>query len=547
MSLCVVGCMGHVDGMAGAASSEDGEEGGAGRAVQLPEPALRRLTEGELHASLVDLMPEGTAIPSTMPAFDRLDGYRSVAAVDGTAGAAAVEGYELTAYHVAESALAPARRLEFVGCDAVTDGEACIAGWVKSLGRRVFRRPLTEAEIARYVSIWRGATAETKLPWRAAEFVVAALLQSPHFLYRRELGDDSGEAIDSAARTAGAIALSDWELAARLSYTVWGTTPDDLLLAAAERGELRTDEGLEAQFDRLYADARATGVMRRFVDEWIGLDELGEAEKDEDRFEGFDLGLKWSMAYETLKVFEDIATKGEDLRTVLSTRRTFLNTRLAEHYGVPWPETAAPDDVVEMDLPEDLGRGGLLGRGAFLSITSGAAETSPTHRGIFGLVQVMCIPVAPPPQGVDTNLDGKADGAPKTRRQLLEISHAEPTCAACHDMFDPIGFALEGFDAVGRFRETDNGLPVDSSAVVYGTPVEGAADLGDVLAERPEVGDCIAKQFTKFVTGSGYPRPGDAPLEAVLEAFRDDGYPFETLLRTLVMGDVFRYVQPVSP
>jgi hypothetical protein len=326
-------------------------------------------------------------------------------------------------------------------------------------------------------------------------------------------------------------------MASRLSFALWGTTPDAALLDAAERGELLDDAGLEAQARRLLDDPRAQRHMVGFFSEYMSLERLPTATKDAQLFPEATDALKGSMRRELEALFEEIAFVQErDLRELLTTDAALVDDGLAAVYGLPqrggewW-------DV----LPAEQGRGGLLGRAGLMTVYSHATLNSPTLRGKFIRTRLLCQDVPPPPPGVRTELEEPAEGeGPQTLRQRLDAHRADPNCAGCHALMDPLGYPLEHFDPIGRRRETDHGLPIDATGEVDGVEVDGAADLGRALAAHPLLGDCWTRQLYRFATGH-LELPGERPvIQSLAQGWDEDQYRLKALLLRLVMSDGFR-------
>ena len=313
--------------------------------------------------------------------------------------------------------------------------------------------------------------------------VTAALLQSPNFLYRSEIGVP--DPTDPGRRL-----LTSFELAARLSYFLWAAPPDEALLDAAESGALATDAGLEAQTRRLLASPRARSTMAEFFVELFRLRRLDRINESRTKYRQYTPTLGASMRGETLRLIEAIAfDPGRDFREIFSARFTYLNPELARLYGLPTPPLARPTDYVRVELPPQQGRAGVLGHGSFLTIFAHATTSSPTKRGKFIRESLLCQAVPPPPPDVATRLPKDEEGKPaRTTRQKLEAHRKDARCNGCHKAMDPLGLAFEGFDGIGAARQREAGLPIDTSGELDGVSFGDPGQLGALLSKSAKTG-----------------------------------------------------------
>jgi hypothetical protein len=370
--------------------------------------------------------------------------------------------------------------------------------------------------------------------WWALSTAVSALLQSPQFLFRVELGEPH------PARP-GMRRYSDWEMASRLSFLLWNTGPDEALLDAAAAGELTTDEGLRAQFERLAASPRAQDAVASFFAEYLNLQRLDGLAKDRGRFPLMSDTLGASMAAEVEAIVARVVFEEEaDLRTLLTTRQTFLDGPLAALYQLP-----AVEQPTWTQHPPEGPRGGLLTTAAFLALNAHNTVTSPTYRGKFIQNKLLCFDVPPPPPGVSTTLDEPVDG-PQTMRERLARHNADPQCNGCHQFMDPLGLAFENFDAIGMWRTTEHGLPIDASGHLSGVDFEGGRALGQLLAQRSEFAACVTRQFYRHALGHLEARTEEPAIVDLIEAFGAVEYRFLPLVEALVASEAFRLVGEVE-
>ena len=499
--------------------------------VFVPTPAtLHRMTRAEHDATLRALLGDGYALPTDLPADTPLHGFSTVGGSELSIAARDAEQYEAAAMMIAEQTTTPERRLAFYGCDVAAEGAACIESFVDDFGQRAWRRPLTSGERASLVALHAEVLPFTRDAWVAAGFVTSAILQSPHFLFRVEIGEDDPED-DTRLR------YTSWEMASRLSYFLWGAPPDDALLAAAARGELVSEDAVRREAIRMLADPRARTQMVRFFAEFLALDRLAEVEKNAELFPEWNATLRDSMRIELEELLGDVWDRDADVREILSTDSTYVDSALAALYGLADPGEGMR---VRTTLPESAHRGGLLGRAGILAMYSHATITSPVLRGKFVLINVLCEDIPPPPPGIP-ELEEAPEGEMRTIRQQLERHRADPVCAGCHDRIDPPGLALEHFDPIGRYRTLDHGLPVDASWAMMGGEGSGADELGTLLASSDQVGACFARRLYRFGTGHLETR-GELPgVRALEDEAAEGGYRLRAIAVAMVTSEGFRY------
>jgi hypothetical protein len=305
-----------------------------------------------------------------------------------------------------------------------------------------------------------------------------AVLVSPEFLFRVEQ-DPANIAPKTAYR------ISDLELASRLSFFIWSSIPDDELLDQAIRGKLRTPAVLEQQVRRMLADPRSRALVDNFAGQWLFLRNLAGVKPDMRLFPDFDDNLRQALREETELFFDSIMREDRSVLDLLRAKYTFVNERLAKHYGIP---NVYGSRFRRVELGDDSVRGGLLGQGSILTLTSYATRTAPVIRGKWILSNILGIPPPPPPPTVPALKENAGIGKVVSMRQRMAEHRANPACSGCHQLMDPIGFALENYDAVGRWRDAEGGKPIDASGgLPDGSKFEGASGLQRALLSRPEV------------------------------------------------------------
>jgi len=492
---------------------------------------LPRLTADQYRNSLEVVLGPGQPVvalePDTNPYL-----FFNIGATSTTLSELGTQQYEEAADLITQDIFGdPDQRLALVGCEPAAPGDPCVQGFLEEFGRRAYRRPLLPDELLR----WQQITVDLGTPdaWEGLRLAVAGMLQSPHFLYRVELGEPDPDRPDRLRYTA-------FEMASRLSFLLWNTTPDDALLDAAEAGELLDEDSLLAHAERMLADPRANAAVQEFFAQYFDLGRLDGVTRDVDVYPMFASSLPRSMRTEIQLLVDDFVFRRDaDIRGIYGTRNTFVNDELAMLYGVDAPG-ASPIAFVPVELPADGPRVGLLTLGAFLTMNAHETEPSPTLRGKYVRERVLCQTVQPPPNDVDTNIP-ESEGEAETLRERLERHADSSVCAGCHSFIDPPGFLFENFDSIGAFRTVDaSGFELDASGELDGQPLANATELGPLLAQDARVGRCVATQLFRHAQGR-LELTRELPIITDLsERFADDGYRFKHLLTTLVRHEGFR-------
>lgn len=498
-----------------------------------PGPApLRRLTADQYRRTVTDLLGPEVVVTARLDPDRPIGGLREVGTSYGSTSARGVEAFEQSALDLAGQAMAsPELRRGLLPCDGDID-HACVESFVRRFGRRAYRRPLTEAEVERLTALAAHATDVLGNPAEALELVLAAILQSPHFLWRVEVGEPD-------PRDADGVRLTGYEIATRLAYFLWATAPDEVLLDAAGTGELHDPDGLAAQVERMLESPRAREGVRALFADAFELYRVDEAVKDPTLFVHAHPDLGASAREETLRVIEDLVFERDgDWRGLLTAEHSFVDRRLAALYGVRAP---APDGFGEVSLGPPLNRRGLLGHASTAMLHSHATSTSATLRGRFVRKVLLCGDIPPPPVNVDTSIPEPSGDAPTLRDRVHE--HLDnPACAGCHAQMDPIGLGLERYDAVGRFRETDHGAPIDPGGELDGVAFRDELELGSAVAEHPAFGPCLVRTVWRYATGR-LEAPGEEPeLDRLTERFVDSGLRVRALLFDVATSPAFRTI-----
>lgn len=499
------------------------------------EATLRKLTVAQYRNSVTDLLGGDIAIPSELEPDTAQNGFYAIAAAKATISPVAAEKFEAIAYDVAAQALAPDRRDAFVGCSpSASIDTPCTRAFVSKLGSRAFRRPLTEAEIGRYVALAEEAARALGDFHAGLEFAIAGFLQSPQFLFRVELGAPDPQ-------DGQRLRFDDYELASRLSYTLWNTTPDQTLLDAAARHELTTPAGLAREADRLLASERAKHAFESFHAERLGLSELDSLTKTEEVYASLDDELRAALRDDLLQTIGEYASGDRDFLELFETNLAFVTPRLADIYGM----RGGGAGLVRVEVPASAQRAGLLGKPGFLALNAHSSETSPTLRGKYIRQRVLCESIPAPPPNVVPVLSEPDPNAP-TMRDRLKVHAVDPACNSCHAKMDPLGLALEHFDAIGRYRADDHGHALDTRGDLDGVAFEGALELSSLLRDDPRTAACIVRQLYRYATAHVESDGEAGQIQQLIATFRDSGHDFGALVRGVVQSEGFRYAAKES-
>jgi hypothetical protein len=509
--------------------------------AQLPpfQPApltLRTLLGWQYRNAVGALLGTEAANAVEPPPDSAINGFDAIGASQLALSPSAIEKYERSALRAAQAALSSTTgRAALIGCTPRSaSDEVCLREFLTRFGRRAWRRPLSETELASWVTVGRGAATAYNDFYRGAEFAVAGLLQSPHFIYMVEVGQPD-------PKSPGRRKLTGLELATRLSFFLAGTGPSEELLAAAEQGALDTQEGVRANAQQLVSRPEAREALSHFFDEYLRLREMPGRSKDSTLFPFFTPELASGMREETQRFLTDLVwERNADFRDAFDADYTFVNTELATLYGLAGVPAAG---FTRVTLPPETGRGGLLGQASLLSLLSYQSTTSPTQRGKFVRERLLCQPIAAPPSGVVPSFPEPRPGeAPKTMREKLVEHQQNPSCSGCHRLMDPIGLGLENFDPVGRFRDSDRGALIDpvSTFDQFGT-FRNPRELGRLLRQHERTVPCFVRNLFRMATGHVEVEGETAPLVALDVAFAASGYHLRDLLVDIASSDAFRY------
>jgi hypothetical protein len=502
-------------------------------AYAAPAGMLRRLTSTQFRNAVRDVFGVDTDV--TQLDGDSWDGnFAVIGAASVVTSDLGAERYETAIENAVNTVFADATaRAKFIGCTP-TGGtsDTCVRGLVQNLGLRAWRRPLVTAELDRLMSV--AATAATTLgsPIEGARWAIVALFASPNFLYRPELG---------APATDGTLRLTGYEMASRLAFLVWNSLPDQTLLDAAASGSLGTADGIKAAVERMLDAPAGREAASAFAEEYLRLDRIQTQAKDPSLFPEYATALQAGMVRDIRDTWAVLAF--DDKASVLNlftTPTVVVNKELATLYGLDTSGLTSTNFVTR-SLPADGPRLGLLSKAGFLSEFANQKEGSPTLRGRYMQEQLLCTPIPNPPPDVNTMLPDLPN-MPMTKRQRLEAHRTVPSCSGCHEYMDPLGLPLENFDAIGRYRTTDQGLMIDPSGSFDGIDVADSRALGAAIAGDVNVGRCIFRKYYSYAMGH-VERAEDGSVEnALVDSFQASGFKLRDLIVSLVTSDAFSTV-----
>ncbi len=415
-------------------------------------------------------------------------------------------------------------RIIFCGHQPGQHNAECARKIVTEMARKAYRRPATEREVDNLLKFVAMAQKEGDPLEQGIRVALEAMLVSPNFLFRIER--DQNPADPGFMHPVG-----EFELASRLSYFLWSSMPDDQLLRLAEAKTLRDPGVLHAQVKRMLADPKSKALVENFGGQWLQLRNLDSVKPDPDKFPEFDLELRDAMKRETQMFFETIVQEDRSILDFIDAKFTFLNERLAQHYGIAGVEGP---EMRRVALKGDR-RSGVLTQASVLTVSSYPTRTSPVVRGKWVLENILNTPPPPPPPGVP-NLNEEAVGSTASLRKQLEQHRANSMCASCHSKMDPLGFGLENYDAIGKWRTMDGKFPIDSSGVLpNGKSFQGSAGLKGILrAGKDEFTDCVTEKMLTYALGRGLERYDKPAVKSISKKVADGSYRFSRLILEIV-------------
>jgi len=430
-------------------------------------------------------------------------------------------------------------RAKVLICDPKTGGPACVNRILSTLARRAYRRPVTRSEVAALTRFVDMAKAEGQSTEQGIGLAIQAMLVSPNFLFHVE--HDANPTDPTAVHP-----ISDVELASRLSYFLWNSMPDDELLDKAEKKQLRAPGALDAEVKRMLADPKASAMAENFAGQWLEIRNLDVIKPDPQKFPAWSPELRDAMKTETRMFFSEILRENKPISDFINARYTYLNETLAKYYGI---EGVTGPEFRRVELTTDQ-RGGVLSQGSVLAVSSYPTRTSVVIRGKYILRNILGTPPPPPPPNVPA-LDEASVGTAASLRQQMEKHRANAVCASCHSRMDPLGFALENYDAIGKWRTEDGAFPVDSSGVLpngtsFSTPSEMRAVLSS-SAMMANVTRNLTEKMLVYALGRGIGRYDRPTINTISRRLEESGYGFQTLVMEVVNSLPFQSRRGETP
>lgn len=496
--------------------------------------ATRRITESQYKNTIADIFGSHLEITGRFEPEQRLELLLALGSSQLSISAAGFNQYFVMARNIAGHVVDEKNRANYLSCqpvDLAVFDQKCASTILTHYGELLFRRPLTDTELTPRLELAKAGFESSKSFYRGIELAMISLLSAPEFLFRMEIA----EAIPNEK----GYRLDGYTKAARLSHLFWDSSPDAELLKAAAAGELHSAQGVEKQITRLLASPRLEQGTRAFFSDMLHLDRYATLTKDSQLFPKFSQAVANSAKEQTLRtVVQHLLTEEGDYRDLLTTRKTFMDRSLAAIYKVPF---LAPEGWTEYTFPEDSPQSGLLTQISLAAVFSHPGRSSPTLRGV-GINEIfLCNPTPLPPANVDFSIINDTNNPNlKTSRLRLEAHAEDPACSGCHKMIDPLGMALEHFDALAQPRKYENGELIDVSATFNGKTFEGARGLGEVLYNSEQVKSCLVRNVYAYGIGREPTTPEkNTFLAEQTKIFAKEGYKFKTLLARIAAADRF--------
>jgi hypothetical protein len=541
VGVVLVGCNGAIGG-SGDSTIRDANDNVA-KSLCVVDTPIRRLTRFEYNNTVRDLLGDTSNPADALPPEEEVAGFNNQAAAL-TSSDLLIEQYMKAAEGVGARAVLDMNAL-LPDCDPGLEGnDTCALSFIRDFGARAFRRPLSDAEVARLKGVFDWAVNDADLGRfeDGIQIVIEATLQSPSFLYRPELGGE-------APIEGDVVSFTSWEMATKLSYMLWNTMPDAELFAAAEADELVSKEQIATQATRMLDDDKARDLIRNFHTQWLLLTHLDSVTKDTNVYPDFSDSLRplWTEEIQTFVehvILEDDGT----LQTLLTANYSFMNEELASFYGDDVLDSVAGPEFRQVQLDRER-RAGLLTSAGLMATHANANQSSPVFRGKFVREQLMCNTLPPPPN--DLVIEPPELDPSKTTKEQFEEIGANPSCAGCHTLMNPIGFIFEHYDGVGQWRDQQNGIPIDAIGEVVQTDdidgeYDGALEFAAALAGSTQVQECVSSQWFRFAYNRTVTEEDSCSVDQLNDVFRSSNFSIRSLLVALTQTNAFLYRRAVD-
>jgi hypothetical protein len=512
---------------------------GCGDSIREPDavggpPVMRRLTESQYRATVASIFGPQFTIPARFERGLRSEGLIAIGTSEAGMSPFSVEQYDAAALGVAAAVVNEKNREQFVPCKpqaGVAFDDACARRFVEQYGPLLFRRPLTQEELGRYVGMARAGQQRLGDFYGGLELTLAGMMVSPEFLLRIERTPEEEQG-------AGPQQLDAWSKATRLSYFLTNSTPDKELLRAAGAGELESSKGLRRQVDRLIESPRFEAAVRAFFEDMLQFDKFDDLAKDSVVFPAFNSTVAADAREQTLRTIMAVLLEEHgDYRDLFTTRHAYLTRPLGIVYRLPVP---ARNGWEKTEFPESSHRAGIQSHVAFLSLYSHPGQSSPSLRGKAIRELFLCQEVPDPPPNVNfAAVQETSNASMPTARDRLEVHRTSPACAGCHKIMDPLGLTLENFDGLGTFRMTENAAPIDASGSLDGTDFKTPEGLGQALHDHPETPRCLVERMYRYAVGRDTQIEERAYMDFLTKSFAADGFRVPELMRTISLSENF--------
>jgi len=499
--------------------------------------AMRRLTEQQYHNAIADTFDNQILVAGRFEPDSRRLGLNAVGASLVSVTPSGFEQYEAMALYIVGQVTSPQHRQRLLRCqpqDATRADDDCSRLMLGQWGRSLFRRPLTQAELQSRTRIASETATASADFYAGLGLALSSLLVSPDFLFRIEMLEAAATAEQSEP-----LQLSSLSLATRLSYFLWNRGPDEALIAAAQRGELTSKEGLKREIDRMLASAYLAGGVRAFFEDVFTFDQFTELSKDVARYPLFSSDIGELAKEQTLRyVVDHFVIQERDYPSLFTSRQLPMTAQLGPLYGLP---VRSGQNWETLTLPANYPRAGLLSQVSFSMLFAHPGRSSPTLRGVFMREALLCQTIPEAPADVDFTLFADDQQAEyKTARERLTQHATDGSCIKCHQFTDPIGLGLEVFDGIGKFRKTENGASIDTTGDLDGQSFANPIELGQAFARSPLVGACLVENLYRYAVGREEVNTERRLLRYLEGQFEQSGYRLTELLREIASSEGFR-------
>ncbi len=499
--------------------------------------AMRRLTGDQYRNAIEDAFGSNIEVAGRFEPDNRQEGLNALGASRVAVTRSGFEQYEAMARSIASQATSDELRSDILPCQPqspTTSDDECIEHTISKLGRSLLRRPLTQEDIELRAAVASRVAEEQQDYYAGLKLAIASLLVSPDFLFRIEVAEPA-----PLPEQPNRLQLTDLSLASKLSYFLWNRGPDEILLAAAERGGLSEPEALIRQVNRMVSSEHLNAGMRAFFEDVFIFDQFDELSKDVTQYPLFNNRMAADAREQTLRfVVDQLATKKADYRSLFTSNELPMTRSLGPIYGIP---VRTVDGWENATLPANQSRSGLLSHASFSMLHAHPGRSSPTLRGVFMREALLCQTVPEAPADIDfTQFTQDVATVHKTARDRLDVHATQASCRKCHALTDPIGLALESFDGIGKFRLSENQSTIDTSGEFDGVAFSNAAELGQAFSQSPLVNACLVENLYRYAVGRKQTNGERRLLRYLEDTFSQQGYQVPALMSNIATSEAFR-------